>query len=128
MEPFFPLSEYFGTAFHSYEGILLPGPHSLTFPPPSVCEHCFVSVITELKPVECQHLAHMFISSESVINFSWFEVNETVCVCVCVCVCVYGYAQEHCVYGFLNDCLIIFLAFIMKGPCFVWLFTNRIFA
>lgn len=78
----FSLSEYFGTVFHSYEGILLPGPHSRTFPPPSVCEHCFVSVITELKPVECQHLPHMFISSESVINFLWFEVNETVYVCV----------------------------------------------
>lgn len=107
MEPFFPLSEYFGTAFHSYEGILLPGPRSLTFPPPSVCEHCFVSVITELKPVECQHLSHMFISSESVINFLRFEVHETVCVEVCV----RGRSQEHCVYGFLNDRLIIFLSF-----------------
>lgn len=63
---------------------------SLTFPPPSVCELCFVSAIAELKPVECQHLAHMFISSESVINFLWFKVNETVCACACVCmrVCV----------------------------------------
>lgn len=32
-EALFSLSEYFGTVFHSYEGILLPGPHSLTFPP-----------------------------------------------------------------------------------------------
>lgn len=36
---------------------------------PSVCESFFVSRIAELKPVECQNSAHMFISSESVINF-----------------------------------------------------------
>ena len=34
------------------------------------------------------------------------------CVCVCVCVCVRARAREHCVYGFFNDCLIIFLSFV----------------
>lgn len=40
--PFF--FEYFGTVFHSYEGILLPGPHSLTSPPhhPSVSTALFL--------------------------------------------------------------------------------------
>ena len=87
LEPVF-LSEYFGTAFHSSEGTSLPGPRSLTRPHlPSVS--AALSPSSQLKPVECQHLAHMFISSESVINFLWFAVNETVlCVCVCVCVCV----------------------------------------
>lgn len=57
----------------------------------------------------------MFISSESVINFLWFEVNETLCVCMCVNV------HKQCVYGFLNDCLIIFLSFACihnKGTLF----------
>lgn len=62
------LTGYFGAVFHSYTGILLPGPLSLTFPA-SVCELCFVSRIAKLKPEECQNLAHMFISSESVITF-----------------------------------------------------------
>ena len=83
----FSLSEYFGTASHSSEGISLPGPRSLTRPHhPSVS--AALSLCSRLKPVECQHLAHMFISSESVINFLWFAVNETaLSVCVCACVC-----------------------------------------
>lgn len=54
----------------------------------SVCEHLFVSRIAE--PVEYQNSAHMFISSESVINFLWFKDNETVCVWMCTS-CVYGF-------------------------------------
>ena len=33
-------------------------------------------------------------------------------MCVCVCVCVRACTHEYCVYGFLNDCLIIFLSFV----------------
>lgn len=80
----FFLNEYLGAVFYSYKGILLPGPHSLTFFPASVSLSLFLGSLNWNQwSVRTQNSVHMFISSESVINFYGLNLTR-LCVYECV--------------------------------------------